>query len=522
MYKIIILFIFLFLSCDSKDEYKNGLARIQDYKTKKYGFVDESDNLVIDKIYDWASNFDDGYCVVENKDKRGIINKKGDIVIPLKYDNVQKIENHFKVTNNTWKPNEVVGLINNKNKIIIPLIAKQIKPLPDNCFLVKIKNDNEYWYVYNQEGVKFNLQIRDDFAKKYSFYSSDDYLYDNGFVILRGTYLIDLDEPEASINGSYNYVGIVYKDKNPKKYLFKSIDHPDFGLGNPIIFDYNGNNLLKEGFFTYLNGKYNNGLIAIGMKNLGYGYINKRGDVIIKPIFDDAESFNDGIAKVTLEDNEFYINTKGLCVKDCPSDKWFNYYDFSKNFSTNRERYNKYIDKGLGKVKLGKYDESIDIFTKAIKEYPLDYEAYQNKALSLYENNDMIEAEKEINKAIKLNPEKSDLYYIKGSIVGDNYINNPFGENYINYGDAIDQLLVAININPGKLDYYRKIIYLSGKDDRKEMACYFMNKGCDLGDYDLCNAFKRFCNGVNYYDAIKYIDLHIKYKLNYLKDVKLK
>ncbi len=43
-----------------------------------------------------------------------------------------------------------------------------------------------------------------------------------------------------------------------------------------------------------------------------WGYINKKGEFIIKPIYDKAEKFVDGVAKVIFENRVKYIDENGV------------------------------------------------------------------------------------------------------------------------------------------------------------------------------------------------------------------
>ncbi len=57
-------------------------------------------------------------------------------------------------------------------------------------------------------------------------------------------------------------------------------------------------------------GKFNDGLAVI-TTNIGYGYINPKGEVVIQPIFDSACDFQNGIACVEKSSLYGYINTRG-------------------------------------------------------------------------------------------------------------------------------------------------------------------------------------------------------------------
>src|SRR5690606_24685227 len=62
----------------------------------------------------------------------------------------------------------------------------------------------------------------------------------------------------------------------------------------------------------------------------GYGYMNEKGEIVIKPIFEKAKNFIDGIAEVIIGNFTLYINKKGNCVQDCPSEKWLKHYGLNK------------------------------------------------------------------------------------------------------------------------------------------------------------------------------------------------
>jgi hypothetical protein len=105
-------------------EFSEGLGSVK-YKNN-YGFVNDKLELVIEPIYyDIGSEgFRNGYCrvkqMVNNKERWGFINKKGEVVIPLEYDwampfssygvaNVEEYDNY---------PDEII-FINLANEIIV-------------------------------------------------------------------------------------------------------------------------------------------------------------------------------------------------------------------------------------------------------------------------------------------------------------------------------------------------------------------------------------------------------------------
>ena len=77
--------------------------------------------------------------------------------------------------------------------------------------------------------------------------------------------------------------------------------------------------------------EFHDGLAVQGIsKNnrfaLIFGYIDKKGNWVIKPQYDDAKSFDKGIAEVVINEQYGYINTKGEQIIPCKYDKyggWF-------------------------------------------------------------------------------------------------------------------------------------------------------------------------------------------------------
>ena len=69
------------------DIFSEGLASAYDEYTKKYGFIDTKENLVIPYQFDEVDRFREGLCAVydNNTEKWGFIDKTGKLVIPYQF-----------------------------------------------------------------------------------------------------------------------------------------------------------------------------------------------------------------------------------------------------------------------------------------------------------------------------------------------------------------------------------------------------------------------------------------------------
>lgn len=142
--------------------------------------------------------------------------------------------------------------------------------------------------------------------------SPDDYRYGievngkSGFINRKG---------EEVIKPQYDYVGNfseglaeVGRAKGPK-----DIDggFPAYSYG---FIDTNGKLVIKFSKETYMRGDFSEGLAAIMEKVEGktkIGFINKLGQIVIKPQFDEVNDFSENLAVVQINNKWGYINTKG-------------------------------------------------------------------------------------------------------------------------------------------------------------------------------------------------------------------
>ncbi|MDX5585998.1 MAG: WG repeat-containing protein [Aureibaculum sp.] len=113
-------------------EYLNQIKNTQ----LKEGLIDIDGNIIIEPVYDEISGyFINGFMRVKNNGKAGIINEKGEIVIPIEYDNVLDYKNNMFTAEkaNKW------GIIDVENNIIIPFEYRRIRHFEDDLALVTDK-----------------------------------------------------------------------------------------------------------------------------------------------------------------------------------------------------------------------------------------------------------------------------------------------------------------------------------------------------------------------------------------------
>lgn len=378
------------------------------------------------------------------------------------------------------KDNGKRGVYNSKNEEIIPTIAFNIRKLhKDKYFEVKLDEDENSVCLFNNNGKQITEAKFSNVSEIVNNYAIMLKKEGNGYSRNAFYKIYDLENPNNRINNlqSYNHIIVMNPSEKKHELLFKIHDRRS---GNAVI-DYLGNLVIPFGKYnTILN--YGEGMYSVRIEGMDSGYADKNGNLVIKPIFKDAGKFENGIAKVTLKEKTFYIDKNGNCVIDCPTEKWLDYHKIS-NFKINNTLYSQLIKQGLQESNQEEYLTSIETFSQAMEEFPLDYEAYYNRGLSYLMLNQLDKAEEDFNKSIKYNSTFSNSYYLRGNIYqrrGDFY-------------SAISDFEKAIKLNPNNPDSYMKCAILYGKRGNRQKSCEYMKRACELGSYDACSGYSRFC-----------------------------
>lgn len=209
-----------------------------------YGYIDEIGKMMIYPKFARAYDFNsENFAIVYYNDKAGLINTKGDFIIDPIYDGI----NEFKEMRAIFNLNNYMGVMDEKSKILT--------------------------------------------SKKYAFISD----YSNGMALISVT--------SSDGNSRYGYIDLNGNEIISPQYLsandFKDdvalvkLDNNKYGLidkKGALIQSYN---------YPYV-AWYDNGLMVFSDTNDGlYGFIDRKGNVAIKPIFKEAQGFKNNMAVVS-------------------------------------------------------------------------------------------------------------------------------------------------------------------------------------------------------------------------------
>ncbi len=282
--------------------FSEGLAAAKTGKSdiNKFGYFNTKGIWVTKQIYDRTMPFHEGLAAVKVKDKWGYINKKGEYVIPLKFDQALRFSEGLAIVRIGAFGLGKYGIIDKKGKWIVePCFPSNTFPYENDMFdLIYFSNgiapmyDGKKWGYINTSG-KFVIQPQYDavwqfsegMAAVYSLVTTKEGIQDPvGFIDLEGKMVI---EPR------FTYSGL------PWCYHFRE------GLAVIQVGNYSGminrkgENIIKPAY-THI-GECHEGLIVF-QENLdkSYGYMDNKGQTVIKPQFHVAGYFANGIASVSI------------------------------------------------------------------------------------------------------------------------------------------------------------------------------------------------------------------------------
>jgi len=112
-----------------------------------------------------------------------------------------------------------------------------------------------------------------------------------------------------------------------------------------------------------------------------------------------------------------------------------------------------------------------------------DFRTLNDSAITRFKNGEAFKAYLLMNGSIRINPNNADSYYIRG-LVSQTAFNLFYGKS---------DFEKALELNPNHVDALMKLAIIYGKDGKRELACQYFKKACNLGNSDACEGYSRFC-----------------------------
>lgn len=319
-------------------QFKEGLAKAVHGTNAEgddlYGYIDRSGKFVIKTNFTYVEDFYKGYARVDavklkgnmkyNQRKMGVINRKGDIVIPAEYEYVS-LFNH---TAKTWQviaPQGKFGILDSSGKTILPPIYKDIQ-YEVNGFCIA-KNEVDETGIIDMKGKwaiapKKGQQIRRKFGSRIEIIDNGKFsLYTNSLKPI----ISNIEATETKqFNGTIAIVGPsglqVYDTSGrklgqmmvPNLSMFKlrvendSLSYSIFP--GQFIFNSKNRTLAQLGGGD-ITSDISDGFVLIkspdGRSSRFYNLLGKETGIAFK----DATGFSEGIASVIAGNQHYLIDT---------------------------------------------------------------------------------------------------------------------------------------------------------------------------------------------------------------------
>jgi len=282
----------------------------------KFSLINKAGREITPVKYDYIKFDRDSLGVVKKGIKYGYINQAGQLVIPLKYD----YANDFSDGIAKVRSGEKFGLIDETEKEIINIKYNEINSFEWDLLPVKL---NDKWGIINkkeQEITDFKFDKIITSSSPFFIVGIKDYNKIGKSQFLWG--IINKDGKEITAT-RYLGVGELREDMIRVEYGKGGFEaHIDIDIvsilqipGRWGFINAEGNEVIKP---MYNNAKdFSEGLAAVQMiKNnrIRWGFIDKKNEVIIPLLYDRVQNFRNGFSMVELNGKWGLINQNGKII----------------------------------------------------------------------------------------------------------------------------------------------------------------------------------------------------------------
>ncbi len=308
-------------------EFKNDTFLIK--KAEKYGLMRIDTTIVVEPVWDFIDSFNkNGYSIVGENGKFGVINKHQDITIPIMYDSIKSTSsNNFIVSENgkwgivDWKNNSVVpvkyenisetkygkyiikengkfGVINTFGNIIIPAGYTGLNQINRKTYIAATgKHEKIHIIGSNNDFSEVNIDLYDKYDKILSYCYHMSIVQKDGinYLLNLNTYEMKILGKDIEIIGDFVNRMAVIKDK---KGYYGVINEE----GNVVI----------EPKYQYLSLEGNELILFKCGKD--YGYMDRMENIIIPAAFKEITPFYKDRAIFKVNGKEGVVDIRGKAV----------------------------------------------------------------------------------------------------------------------------------------------------------------------------------------------------------------
>ncbi len=247
--------------------FKDGLARVKVEKdsSSKYGFIDRSGKVVIPIIYSYAGDFENGLAAVHIDGKPGIgfIDTSEKIVIPAIFSDYVKYSKGELIVVNL---KDKYGLFNKIGKMLIPIEYDNIRIYEETS------RDDEGEY----EDELIQIELEKDCKIKYGFIDKTG----RELIPIKYDALYSCNKEYGASNNSRNNYRVMFQNG-----MIRAKLDGKYGIVNktgkevvPLIYDCIDN----------FGERFPNGFSKITLNNK-YGVVDKTGKITVPVIYDEFE-----------------------------------------------------------------------------------------------------------------------------------------------------------------------------------------------------------------------------------------
>jgi len=298
------------------DVFSEGLAAVNtgDFKSPRYGYIDETGRWVIPATFQFADSFEGGLALVKHGDKFGYINRKGEWVIEPQYSQAHR----FNTGRATVKKDGKWVYIDSTDKVVSETEMDE----PPNALkegLARFRVAGKWGYV--DASGKMAIEARFDDAGGFSEGLAAVKVGEKwGFIDRQGQMVI-----QPQFDGASEFrEGLAAANLGGHRVSAWQID------GGWGFIDRQGHFVIKpewyrvtafsEGLAPYRVLQVTKAIGTMLQQEPRMGCMNRAGEVVIKPEFDSVDEFTGGVA-------EAYIGGKFRGLIDKTGRVIFNVYD---------------------------------------------------------------------------------------------------------------------------------------------------------------------------------------------------